>query len=177
MTSCVNKEAGNSETTKPLTAEEQSKLNKELIRNVRHGSVSAVKKLLDKGADANARDEDGRPVLILGLTTGLELSRMAYYSYTKGIVRTKDGPVRLKETSGNEGRLDKGISKNLKEIIGLLLSKGADVDARDKNNRTALMFATRLGWIQIVELFLSKKANVKVTDIYGDTALMWAVVS
>lgn len=62
------------------------------------------------------------------------------------------------------------------EIVKLLLSKGADVNAKDKAvyGGTALMAAANRGHTEIVKLLLSKGADVNAKDEAGGTALMAA---
>ena len=49
---------------------------------------------------------------------------------------------------------------NRKEITELLISKGADVNARDQNRQTPLIGAAKLGYEGICKLLISKGANV-----------------
>ncbi len=48
-----------------------------------------------------------------------------------------------------------------------LLAKGAEVNAKDKDALTALMFASMNGHREIVELLLDKGADVNAKDIEG----------
>lgn len=58
--------------------------------------------------------------------------------------------------------------------VAALLQQGADVNARDKNGRTALIHACEGGYIQIVRLLLEKQAAADLRDKDGNTALMRA---
>ena len=57
------------------------------------------------------------------------------------------------------------IRRGIEEIIKLLLSKGANVNAEAKDGRTSLHFATQMGRIKIVEYLLKCGANVNVVCI------------
>jgi uncharacterized protein len=55
-----------------------------------------------------------------------------------------------------------------------LLAKGADVNAREQQGRTALMEAAAKGQTASVEVLLAKGADIHARDQDGMTALMWA---
>jgi len=60
------------------------------------------------------------------------------------------------------------------EIVKLLLDKGANVNAKDKRDGTALMIACVKGYQTIVELLLDNKgADVNAKNNKGDNALMF----
>jgi ankyrin repeat protein len=61
-----------------------------------------------------------------------------------------------------------------KEIVELLIAKGADVNAKDKRGRTPLFGAAALGRKEIAGLLIAKVADVNAKDKVGDTPLDWA---
>jgi ankyrin repeat protein len=60
------------------------------------------------------------------------------------------------------------------EIAKLLVEKGADVDARDKDGFTALMMAAWQGHAEIAKLLIDRGADVNAEANDGFTALMAA---
>ena len=62
-------------------------------------------------------------------------------------------------------------------VVQLLLEKGADVEARDNDERTALHWAAREGHTTVMQLLLEKGADVEAKDICGRTPLRWAAYS
>ncbi|MDR3340661.1 MAG: ankyrin repeat domain-containing protein [Candidatus Symbiothrix sp.] len=59
-------------------------------------------------------------------------------------------------------------------LVTSLLEKGADVNAKDKNNTTALMFASAKGNTEMVKLLLEKGADLAAKDEDEKTALAYA---
>ena len=57
-----------------------------------------------------------------------------------------------------------------------MLAKGADINAPDKLQKTALMIASERGCMKGVQLLLDKGANVNARDNLGGTALMMAAM-
>jgi ankyrin repeat protein len=53
-----------------------------------------------------------------------------------------------------------------------LIAQGANANAKNNNNFTALMYAAAGGRTAIVETLLAKGADVNAKDQYGSTALM-----
>lgn len=66
------------------------------------------------------------------------------------------------------------VSHDQKEIVELLLSKGADVNARNKFGSTALIMAVTKK--EIIEMLLSNGADVNAQNNSGVTALMGTIV-
>jgi len=114
---------------------------------------NAVKILLEKGADPNTRDRDGRNALMV--------MSMKYRSvgvrYISGLRWPRPQP-------------DIG-DVALKFIGEALLQAGCDVNAADNNGRTPLMYAARYNQPAAVRLLLEAGANVKAQDKDGMTAL------
>jgi len=70
--------------------------------------------------------------------------------------------------------LIKAVSKGDTATVRVLLAKGADVQARDANGRTALMYAAENGDPTIVQALLTNGADVNARDWQGWTALIYA---
>ena len=70
--------------------------------------------------------------------------------------------------------LHKASASGHREIIQLLLSKGASIEARDNVNTTPLHDAARSGHTSIVELLLSEGASIEVMTKKNNTPLHFA---
>jgi ankyrin repeat protein len=53
----------------------------------------------------------------------------------------------------------------------ILINHGANTSAHDGTGVTALMFAARDGYMEIINVLLNNGADKSATDIKGDTAL------
>lgn len=131
-----------------------------------HAQVQAVQVLLDAGADVNAKNNYG-PFLPadLGDLFG---------------TNNHQDPVILLNSKGNDARylqngytpLDLAIfSVKHKQILDLLVSKGANVNAQAASGSTPLFWAVLRGQKDDAEFLLSHGANVNTPDSYGDTIL------
>ena len=71
--------------------------------------------------------------------------------------------------------LHRAASNGLKEIVELLLAKGADVNAKNDGGFTPLHYAASRRDKEIAELLIAKDADVNAKMEDGDTPLDWAI--
>ena len=106
-----------------------SLVQKTLYKAVSNGYVNSVKVLLDKGADVNAKNNDGWTALMCASEKG----------YAKIVsMLLKNGADVNAKNNGGWTALMKASQEAYKEIVEILLKNGADVNAVTKNGYTAL---------------------------------------
>jgi hypothetical protein len=129
-----------------------------LVQDIVDGDVPAVKALLRGPANVNARDEvKGAPVLERAIA-GLDWKRRFGF-YPEADLQVLEG----RQT----------------EALKLLIGAGADLEERDNDKATALVFAAGEGGndsqspeqIGAVKLLLEHGAHVDAANLVGDTAL------
>jgi len=107
------------------------------------GHLDIVRALLAKGASVNAKDNDGRTALL--------------------VVASKppadQGPSAEFAMARAAGAAA-GAEEFLGPVVQALLAKGADVNDKDSNGETALMWASRFGHLGVVQVLLAKGADV-----------------
>jgi len=97
----------------------------------------------------------------------------------------KDDPdlVSSKDTSGTDGTplllacwsgCSGAHNPKYKDVVELLLAHGADVNARDNDGKTPLIFAALSGNKDVVELLLAHGADANARDSEDWTPLLWA---
>lgn len=131
-------------------------------------SVPVVQALLDAGAKAGEVTPSGMTALMFAIGNKAPV----------GIVRS------LIAAGENVNHFYKGqsllfhafLAKNPPEVIGLLISAGANVHARETEyGRSVLMEAALQGTPETVRLLLERGASPALADAEGNTALFYAV--
>jgi ankyrin repeat protein/WD40 repeat protein len=175
-------------------------LNSDLLIAAYEGDVEKVRSLLDKGANVNARREDGDTPLMLAALSGGKLE-IVNLLLTKGAdvnAKNKENDTALIYAASNRKAdilqllLDKSADINhqndngysalimaaaVKERLAplkALLARGADVEAKENDGNTALIMAAGTGAIEMVRALLEKGANVNVRGEDDDTPLIKA---
>jgi serine/threonine protein kinase/ankyrin repeat protein len=130
--------------------------DKELIKE----RNNAVKILIEKGADPNTRDGEGRNgLMLMSMESRLD----------KDIELTIEARETI-EPSLLWRRRDRAV-----ELIGeTLLDAGCDINAADNKGRAPLMYAAIFERPGVVKLLLKRGANVHAKDHDGLSALDWA---
>ena len=60
------------------------------------------------------------------------------------------------------------------DAVNLLIAKGANLDATDRNGATAIVLSVQKGEAGCISALIQSGADVNVRDLQGATALMWA---
>ena len=162
-----------------------------------------MKLLLDRGANIEAKGNDGNTALMQaviggqtetvkllldsraniearnddGYTPLLEAARYAFYdTATAKILLDRGANVEVKNNDGRTPLMEE--AENGKTgIVNALLDRGANIEDKDKNGDTALMLAASSGRTETVKLLLDRSANIEAKNNYGDTALSQAIIS
>ena len=152
-----------------------------MIATERNNSDAAVMLLAHKAA-VFPRNKDGRTVLHIAaaglhkkvvealLTSKPEVTASSAGVDLRGVeVNGRDGSGRtpLMLAADNEGFVPD-------EVMELLLSHGAQIDAQDPQGNTSLMLSAKAGNMSGVEFLLAKGAAVNLKNNAGETALKFA---
>jgi ankyrin repeat protein len=130
--------------------------------------VDTVSLLLEKGANVNAKDQNG--------WTALMQATFSRRVKVAELLMSKGADVHAKD-EGGETVLMKGASTPdpSLELMQTLLDKGIDINAKNKQGRTALFIAIERSKVEVVQWLLTKGANLNTKDNYGDTPFMKAI--
>jgi uncharacterized protein len=129
------------------------------------GDLSAVRRLLGRGASVNAKNYRGSTALMGASAGGFEdVVRLLLAGSANVNSKAGDGSTALMFAARN-GHTD---------VVKLLLQKGAEPNAFDNSGLTALMYAVDGGHAETVQALLAGGANGNVRDRHGTTPLKLA---
>ncbi len=137
-----------------------------LIYAAWRGFVPAIAELLSHGADPNLRDADGNTALLLAMESFCEPQMVRLLVRGNADVNLANELTPLMRAALNSDE----------EVVGELISAGANVNAVSRSGETALMRAALAkGGLRSVRLLLNAGAEVNAYDSDSRTALMNAV--
>ena len=124
--------------------------------------------LLEKGADLEAKDGDGRTPLLVAVRR-TNLNTIKYLLERGADLEAKD--------SRGQTALVLAVQNSALETMNLLLAQGADLETEDIRGRTPLIVAAGMSTPETVDLLFEKGATLEATDNHGQTPLVMAVRS
>jgi len=111
------------------------------------------------------------PLLLAAACADVNAMRILADGGANPLLATKDGVTPLMAVAGIGSEVEGGNSLEAAKLVAEL---GADVNAADKEGRTALHFAASAGADSIVQLLADKGAKLDVKNKLGQTPLMIA---
>lgn len=141
------------------------KLEQDLINATVKGHTGDVLSLLAKGANPNAKREDGATALILAATMG---------SATIVEALLDKGANPNAKDSNSWSALMWAARENHIDVVYALLDKNAKPDMKSNNGWTALMLAAFNNHLESVQALLSKGIKRNAKNDEGETALTLA---
>ena len=161
-----------------------------LMRASRNGYKAIVKTLLDKGADVNAKDKEGGTALMWAtfknrtaivkilIDKGADVNARDNRGSTALMMAAINGHTDivalLEAARAAIARLFIAVKANNASQVNEALEAGANINAKDSDGWTALMWALGEGYTAIAKALIDKKADVNAREGRGWTALMIA---
>lgn len=161
-----------------------------LARATRNNEVELIEQLIRDGVNPNDHDQHGETALTLAIKEALSMQRSYEFATVQTLLRHKANP-NVRNANGEHPLLlalnhrlvpDRKIlrpSSTKNDPAGivckLLIESGADVNAVEEDETTALMISMVARSSDTVWQLLSRGADVKASNKNGGTALMCSV--
>ena len=138
-------------------------------------NLEIIKYLVKKGANVNAKDDDGSTALIEACGFG-DLEIIKYLVKKGANVNAKDDDNFTVLMMAAKGLSCGPLDDNL-ETVKFLVKKGANVNAKDGDGVTVLMMASSNCHLEIIKFLVKKGADVNAKDNDGIKAHEYAKVA
>lgn len=155
---------------KPLTPDQlKEKLRNDFLAACESGKRADVEKFLKQGADVNATSDIGRSALYYAVMNGnVDTVRVLLENGANPNRRTSDGQPHLLEL-GESTPLTLAAQRNYEAIAYLLVSHGADVNAKDSHDLTPLHYAAKRGNLDLALHLVRRGAEIEPRDEWNNT--------
>jgi ankyrin repeat protein len=126
-----------------------------------NGHCEIVKLLIINGADINIQDK--------GKLIALDMASMKRHIETMNVLSDIKNDHSINE--------NKGIAfiYAFKKAVKILLNENVDVNIKDANGQTVLMYVSGNGYNEAVKMLLNENVDINIKDANGQTVLMFAI--
>src|SRR5436190_6838814 len=145
-------------------AELRETRNNELIAAASDGDVTAVRRLLDEGAEVEAGDN-------AGWTSIIQAARSGHNEVVRLLLEHGANPNVVEHGNQDMTPLHWAATSNNIDCVKTLLEHGADLNATTTSGYTPLMLAADTGTSQLTQLLLDHRPNLALRNNKGQTAL------
>jgi ankyrin repeat protein len=133
-----------------------------------HGETAVAAALLDAGADVNAKNNSG--AFTPGDLWGFFNAYKSNHTNPQALLSVQG--LDAKDMKNGYTPLDLALfAFKHKDLLQLLVAKGADVNAQASSGATPLFWAVLWNQKEDADFLLSKGANINAADAYGETIL------
>lgn len=132
-------------------------------------NIAITELLIEKGADIEAKDDDGINALVYAASFNNE--EMVKFLLEKGADANTVCEIKNEHTDISPTPLMNAAYKGNTNIINMLLENGADINYTTDYGMTALMYAASFNQFEAAKVLLENNADTSITDEYGRTAL------
>ncbi|KAL3474283.1 ankyrin repeat-containing domain protein [Aspergillus californicus] len=136
-----------------------------LAKAAQQDYIDIAQALISRNADVNKTDGKEEPPIMWAILNG----HHQILSMLLEAGATHDISARM-EWGDKDTPLSWACGRGYHEVAAVLLRAGADITHRDKNGRTLLMNAVRLGDLKLVDLLLDWNIDIDSVDNRGYTA-------
>jgi ankyrin repeat protein len=151
----------------PMFASGQSVNEAELHRAAANDDVTAIRDVLSRGANIEAKDRNGRTALLIA-THGNKINA------ARALIET-GADVNAKDAINDSPYLYAGARGHL-EILKMTLAHGADLKSTNRFGGTALIPAAERGHVETVRTLIEAGVDVDHVNNLGWTALLEAII-
>jgi len=172
-----------------------------LANAIERGDIEALQKAIIKGADVNAIDSrSGRTMMTLASIYGRHIQELQQKPELRQerirrmleVLIDSGSDINAKDSFGATAAFlvthtpyfrhpaSRVTVQKHKELIGMLLTKGADFNVKDKEGNTPLHNAIRISFqsdnLEVVEFLIKNGADVNAENNKGESPLKWAIL-
>nr|XP_033772980.1 KN motif and ankyrin repeat domain-containing protein 4 [Geotrypetes seraphini]XP_033772981.1 KN motif and ankyrin repeat domain-containing protein 4 [Geotrypetes seraphini]XP_033772982.1 KN motif and ankyrin repeat domain-containing protein 4 [Geotrypetes seraphini]XP_033772983.1 KN motif and ankyrin repeat domain-containing protein 4 [Geotrypetes seraphini]XP_033772984.1 KN motif and ankyrin repeat domain-containing protein 4 [Geotrypetes seraphini]XP_033772985.1 KN motif and ankyrin repe len=143
--------------------------NTALHYSISHSNFSIVKLLLDTGVcDVDCENKAGYTAVMLTPLASAQTNQ----EMEVVLKLLNQGNINTRASQGGQTALMLAVSHGRADMVGVLLSCGADINVQDDEGRSALMMACECGHVEIAKLLLAQpECDAQLTDKGGKSAL------